>query len=70
MMAKAKYGRTISCNWVIVWTLVMSIGFMISLIKPQDAYADKKKISGNLNRSLKTECIFNKVGPLFNALIC
>ena len=44
-MITAKSSKTI-CIWNVVCTLIISVLLIVSLIHPQEVYADKKKISG------------------------
>lgn len=45
-MIATKNGKRINGIWAITCTLVFSIGIMVSLISIQEAYAEKKKITG------------------------
>lgn len=47
-MTAAKSGKKIVRIWAIVCMLVTSVCIMASLIQPQEAYAEKKKITGTL----------------------
>ena len=46
MMTTAKSGKKTIGIWAIVCTLVISVGFMVALIPTQEAFAEKKKITG------------------------
>ena len=46
MMVIAKSGRKTIGIWAIVFTLVILTCFLMSLTQPQEAYAEKKKITG------------------------
>jgi len=46
MLTLAKSGKKIVGIWGIVFTLAISTCFLFSLIKSQEAYAEKKKVSG------------------------
>ena len=48
-MTSSKNGKMTISIWAIVCVLAISIGLIMSLIHPQEAYADKKKITGTSN---------------------